>query len=68
MNNQRERFLMGVIGTGRIARRFVKMVQETGLVTISCVYNPNPESAKTFAEKNDIADYTDDWEDRKSVV
>lgn len=62
MNDQRERLLMGVIGTGRIARRFVKMVQETGLVTISCVYNPNPESAKAFAEKNDIADYTDDWE------
>lgn len=62
MSHQEKRLLLGVIGTGRIARRFVNMVKETGLASISCAYNPNPESAKAFAEKNDISEYTDDWE------
>lgn len=51
---------VGVIGTGRIADRFVKTAlvgcdQET---TISYVYNPRIESARKFAKDHGIEGYT----------
>lgn len=62
MSRQEEKILLGIIGTGRIAQRFLQMVKETNLATVSCIYNPNLDSARTFAEKNGISKYTNDWE------
>lgn len=55
---------LGVIGTGRIADRFVN----TALsciedAVISCVFNPRLNSAEKFAAKNKIEKYTDDIEE-----
>lgn len=52
---------IGIIGTGRIAERFVKtaLVNQPDL-QIVCVYNPRIASAVNFAENNGIDNYTDD--------
>lgn len=52
---------IGIIGTGRIAERFVK----TALINqpdsqIACVYNPRIASAKRFADAYGIENCTDD--------
>lgn len=59
---------LGVIGTGRIAARFVRdagLVPETQIV---CIYNPRISSAEVFAEKNGIGAATDEWESLLSLV
>ena len=50
---------IGVIGTGRIAERFIPEAKLVSGVSTQGVYNPHHESAARFAKK---------WEDRKSVV
>ena len=51
---------LGIIGTGRIAERFVKTaLTEATDMTISCVYNPRRTSAERFAAQNEISHYTD---------
>ncbi len=52
---------LGIIGTGRIAERFVKtaLVNQKDVV-ISCVYNPRKVSAESFAKSNEINEFTDD--------
>ena len=47
---EKEKIKIGIIGTGRIAHRFVqdlKMVEEA---TLSCVYNPHSKTAESFVE------------------
>ena len=47
---EKSKIKIGIIGTGRIAHRFVqdlKMVEEA---TLSCVYNPHRKSAESFVE------------------
>ena len=51
-----------MIGTGRIANRFVPELQVTEEFHIEAVYNPRQSSAKAFAEKWEIPVGTDDWE------
>ena len=69
---------LGIIGTGRIAERFVKTALAgcndsasagaeneagyIGRVRIVCVYNPHIDSAGRFARKHNIDIYTDDLE------
>lgn len=50
---------IGVIGTGRIANRFVPEVKLVSGISVQGVYNPNFESAKQFAEKWEIECYDD---------
>ena len=52
---------MGVIGTGRIASRFVPEVKYVSGVMVTSVYNPNEESAENFAERFDLELYTSDF-------
>ena len=52
---------LGIIGTGRIAGRFVPENETVDKFQIEAVYNPRRSSAKTFAEKWGIPVYTDDW-------
>lgn len=48
---------IGVIGTGRIANRFVPEAKLVSGVSVQGVYNPHTESALQFAEKWDINVY-----------
>lgn len=50
---------IGIIGSGRIAARFIPESKAVSGVDVCCVYNPHSESAKLFAEKHQIDYYTD---------
>lgn len=50
---------IGVIGTGRIAIRFVPEAKYVSGVIVNSVYNPNIDSAREFGEKFELDFYTD---------
>ncbi len=50
---------IGIVGTGRIASRFIPEVKLVSGVTTQGVYNPNHESAIAFAKKWEINAYLD---------
>ncbi|MEG1877983.1 MAG: Gfo/Idh/MocA family oxidoreductase [Lachnospiraceae bacterium] len=54
---------IGVIGTGRIAVRFVPEAKYVSGVTVHSVFNISLESAKQFAEQFDLNSYTDHFEE-----
>ena len=62
MENNTNIIHLGIIGTGRIARRFVPESKTTYGVTISAVYNPHPGSARRFADSLGISFATDNLE------
>ncbi len=45
---------LGIIGTGRIAKRAVKEIAVVRDISIAAIYNPNIEHAKGFASENGI--------------
>lgn len=49
---------LGIIGSGRIAKRFVSEVKYVSGVNTEVVFNPHIESAKEFAETNELKLYT----------
>lgn len=51
---------IGVVGTGRIAGRFVDTVSKMKGISVGCIYNPNMESAEKFAKQYEIEVYTND--------
>lgn len=53
---------VGIIGTGRIAKRFVQEMKKVQDMKITVVCNPHMESAMGFAERNGIEYYTDHME------
>lgn len=53
---------IGVIGTGRIAERFVPEAKYVSGVIVHSVYNPHIDSAKSFAEHFELDLYSDDLE------
>ena len=53
---------LGIIGSGRIAKRFVPEVKFVSGVNTEVVYNPHLESARNLAELNELNIYTDDKE------
>lgn len=46
---------LGIIGTGRIARRAVAEIRETGAFDIKAVMNPNGDHAASFSSENRIS-------------
>ena len=48
---------IGIVGTGRIAERFVPEVKLVSGINVQGVYNPHLESASRFAEKWEIDSY-----------
>ena len=50
---------IGIIGTGRIANRFIKEARSVSGVNVQSVYNPHSNSVANFAEKWDIDPYSD---------
>ena len=52
----------GIVGSGRIAGRFVKEARYVSGVHVEGVYNPHIESAKKFAEEFELDLYEDDYD------
>lgn len=52
-------YRIGVVGTGRIANRFVPETKVVNGAQVTAVMNPNPESAKRFAKAHRLTAYTD---------
>lgn len=53
---------VGIIGTGRIAERFVQEAKRVQGIQVTAVCNPHIESAESFAGKHKIGHYTDHME------
>lgn len=53
---------IGVVATGRIAKRFVKEVRYVSGIHVESVYNPHIESARDFAEEFELESYDDDYD------
>ena len=54
---------VGIVGTGRIAPRFVAEAKYVSGIDIVCAYNPEIESGKRFQRKCDIECLTAEYED-----
>lgn len=52
----------GIVGSGRIAGRFVKEARYVSGVHVEGVYNPHIDSAKKFAEEFELDLYEDDYD------
>lgn len=59
---QTKQYRLGIIGTGRIAHRFVPEARAVDGVEVTAVYNPRISSAEKFAEELNIDIFTDDIE------
>ena len=54
---------LGIIGSGRIANRFIKESKYVSGIEVKGVLNPKIESAKSFCEKNELNFYCTEYED-----
>ena len=63
-------FRIGIIGSGRIANRFVPESRVVNGAQVVAVFNPNKEEATIFAKKHDIDAYSnfDDFINKVDVV
>lgn len=52
---------IGIVGTGRIAPRFISESKYVGGLTIEYAYNPIKDSARKFEQKEQIKCMTDDY-------
>jgi glycerol-3-phosphate cytidylyltransferase len=59
---------LGIIGTGRIANRFIPESKYVSGVIVKGVYNPNEDSASKFCEKYELDFYTSDFEEFISEI
>ncbi len=53
---------MGMVGSGRIAPRFLSEAKYVSGVNVQCVYNPHRESAEAFGEKYCLESYSGRFE------
>lgn len=58
-----EVFRIGIVGSGRIAHRFVPETKVINGIEVVAVYDLNKDRAEVFAERNGIEFYTDNFED-----
>ncbi len=59
---------MGVVGTGRIAPRFIAEAKFVSGLNVQSVYNPHRESADTFAAQHFLDAYSDSFDSFLSAV
>jgi len=59
---------MGIVGTGRIAPRFLKESKYVSGVHVRGAYNPNETSAKEFAQAHDVNAYYGDFNEFLEAV
>lgn len=62
-DRQHPQIRLGVVGSGRIANRFIPESKFVSGVTVEGVYNPRVDSAKAFAQKHELDFYTDDYDE-----
>lgn len=60
---KKETYRLGIIGTGRIAHRFVPEARVVEGIEVVAVYNPRLFSAEKFAEEFDIGFFTDELDE-----
>ncbi|MCL2663447.1 MAG: Gfo/Idh/MocA family oxidoreductase [Oscillospiraceae bacterium] len=53
---------LGIVGSGRIAHRFMPEAKRISGINIEAVYNPRIQSAKAFGDAYELNTSTDDWE------
>ncbi|MCL1867776.1 MAG: Gfo/Idh/MocA family oxidoreductase [Paludibacter sp.] len=69
LRNEKQQIIeLGIIGTGRIANRFIPESKYVSGVTVKGVYNPNEKSAKDFCDKYELDFYSSDFEEFASQV
>ena len=59
---------VGIVGSGRIARRFIPEADVVGGIKINAVFNPNKESAQAFAEQFGLEYFYESYEEFLSVL
>lgn len=59
---------LGIIGSGRIAGRFVPESKFVSGIEVKGVFNTNIDSAKSFCQKYELSFYTDDFDEFISKV
>lgn len=52
---------LGIIGSGRIAHRFIPESKYVSGINVKGIYNPNIESVKLFSEKHELEFYSSDF-------
>ena len=57
-----ETFKIGIVGSGRIARRFVPETKVVNSVDVVAVYDPNIENVNKFSEEFDIKGFSCDFQ------
>lgn len=58
-----EVYRIGIVGTGRIANRFVPETKVVNGVNVTSVYNPHTKDVLQFAKKYHLVAYHDDYSD-----
>ena len=58
--DQTESLRMGIIGTGRIAGRFLLESKYVSGIEVDCVYNPRAVSAQAFCQKYELSAWYDE--------
>lgn len=56
-----EVYRIGIVGSGRIARRFMPESEVVSGVKVTAVYNPDKASAETFAREHSLKAYYEDY-------
>ena len=59
---------LGIIGNGRIAKRFIADAKKVSDVQIVCVYNPKETSAKNFAQEYGLDRWVCDYKNFLNIV
>ena len=54
-------FRVGIVGSGRIANRFIPEANVVSGVEVTSVYDPNKENADVFANKHNLKAYSEDY-------
>lgn len=69
LRNEKQQIVeLGIIGTGRIANRFIPESKYVSGVIVKGVYNPNKKSAIKFCETHELDFYTSDFEEFASKI
>ena len=54
---------VGIVGTGRIAPRFISEAKYVSGINIACTYNPENQKAQAFSNRHDIPNYSGEYEE-----
>lgn len=61
-------FRVGIVGSGRIAHRFIPESKVVNGIKVTAVYNPDKENAETFAKYYKLNSYSEDYKEFLSNV